>query len=203
MMDQEIEVKFFLSNLDSLRDRLVGMHARLVQPRTHELNLRFDTQAGDLGRSFQVLRLRKDIDARLTYKGPGSIDHGVRVRQEIEFTVGDFDAAQRFLQALGYQVSMIYEKFRTVYDLSGVLVTLDEMPYGNFTELEGATPQDVIATSKKLTLQWEHRVLDSYTLLFEHLKTAQQFTFRDLTFDNFTGLEILPQMLSLQPADLG
>jgi len=203
MIDQEIEVKFYLSNLAGLRSRLENMGANLVQTRTHELNLRFDTPDGDLARSFQVLRLRRSSDTRLTYKGQGSIESGVRIRQEIEFVVSDFGAAQRFLQALGFQVSMIYEKYRTVYDLAGVLVTLDEMPYGNFTELEGPTPQDVLAMSQRLALHWEHRIMDSYTALFERLKTTQQLSLRDLTFENFTGLEISPSSLSVEPGDIG
>ena len=40
--------------------------------------------------------------------------------QELEFTVGDFDMARAFLQALGYQVSMIYEKYRAGYDWEGM-----------------------------------------------------------------------------------
>jgi adenylate cyclase, class 2 len=201
MKYQEIEVKFYLNNFASLRARLEEMGAVLVQPRTYEVNLRFDTPSGDLSRTYRVLRLRQDRDARLTYKGPGELSEGARVREEIEFIVSDFPAAQAFLEALGYQVSMAYEKYRTVYDLDRVHVTLDEMPYGFFSELEGETPQDIITLGERLGLNWERRVLDSYSMLFDRFKQNQNLTFRDLTFENFNGMDISPEMLSIQAAD--
>jgi adenylate cyclase class 2 len=201
MKYQEIEVKFYLNNFASLRVRLEEMGAVLVQPRTHEVNLRFDTPGGDLSRTYRVLRLRQDREARLTYKGPGELSEGARVREEIEFIVSDFQAAQAFLEALGYQVSMAYEKYRTVYDLDNVHVTLDEMPYGFFSELEGETPQEIITLSERLGLNWERRVLDSYSMLFDRFKQNQNLTFQDLTFENFNGMKVSPEMLSIQAAD--
>jgi adenylate cyclase, class 2 len=201
MKYQEIEVKFYLNHFADLRTRLEEMGAVLVQPRTFEVNLRFDTPDGDLSRTYRVLRLRQDRDARLTYKGPGELSEGARVREEIEFTVSDFQAAQAFLEALGYRVSMAYEKYRTVYDLDRVHVTLDEMPYGFFSELEGETPQEIITLSERLGLNWERRVLDSYSMLFDRFKQTQNLTFRDLSFENFNGMDISPEMLSIQAAD--
>jgi len=43
MKYQEIEVKFYLEHLDRLHAHLIEIGAELVQPRTHEINLRFDT----------------------------------------------------------------------------------------------------------------------------------------------------------------
>lgn len=41
------------------------------------------------------------------------------------------------LQELGYVVSEVYEKYRTTYKLNVLQITLDEMPYGMFVEIEG------------------------------------------------------------------
>jgi len=201
MKYQEIEVKFYLEHLDRLQAQLIEIGAELVQPRTHEINLRFDTPSEELSSSYRVLRLRQDTDARMTYKGPGELIEGTRSRQEIEFVVSNFHAARAFLEALGFQVSMEYEKYRTVYDLDHVHVTLDEMPYGEFCELEGETPQHIINLSQRLGLNWERRVLDSYTMLFDRLKQNQVLSMRDLTFDNFRRLNIKPDMLMVQAAD--
>jgi adenylate cyclase class 2 len=82
----------------------------------------------------------------------------VRLRQEIEFTVSDFEAARRFLEALGYHVALMYEKYRTTYDLEGVHITLDKMPYGNFIEIEGPDPASIRRINEQLGLDWEQRV---------------------------------------------
>lgn len=90
----EIEVKFWVQDLAPSQVRLEEIGARLVRPRTLERNLRFDNPASELTRNHRVLRLRMDTVARLTYKGPGFVRHGVRHREEIEFEVSDFGAAR-------------------------------------------------------------------------------------------------------------
>jgi adenylate cyclase class 2 len=198
--DRELEVKYWVAGLQSVEAALLRAGAQRLQGRVFERNLRFDTPGGELGRAFRVLRLRQDEEARLTYKGPGSLQDGVRLRQEIELTVGDFEAARRLLEALGYQVSMAYEKYRTTYRLGGVLATLDEMPYGDFIELEGPTPAEIRAASERLGLEWSRRINDSYTALFERLRQAQGLDFTDLTFDCFRGWQGSLAAVGLQQA---
>ena len=201
MNAQELEIKVHISNRYALVNRLKSLGACLVQARVHETNIRFDTPAGELSRTFQVLRLRQDTEAHLTYKGPGQTVGGVRARQEIEFTVSDFAAARALLETLGYKISVIYEKYRTTYELDGVLITLDELPYGFFAEIEGADAESIRAMAARLDVDWEARILDSYIALFEKLRGALGFTFRDLTFANFAGMTILPTALGVQSAD--
>ena len=198
---QELEVKFYLTTLTGLENRLKAHNAALVQPRVHEVNLRFDTPEMQLTRSFRVLRLRRDNQSILTYKGPGQEIDGVRLRQELEFTVGDFDMVKAFLEALGYQVSVIYEKYRAVYDLGAVHVTLDEMPYGNFAEIEGPDGKTIQETACLLELDWETRIIDSYLVLFDRVKTELGLTFRDLTFDDFQGIAVPASALGTHLAE--
>ncbi len=195
--EQELEVKFYVVSLLPFENKLKQLGAILTQPRTHEINLRFDTPDQSLTRSYQVLRLRQDQQARLTYKGPGEVLSGVRLRREIEFSVSDFKAAQSFLEALGYQVSFMYEKYRAQYNLDNVGVTLDEMPYGYFLELEGPDPESILSTSQKLALKWDARILDSYTFLFDRVRQNLNLTFRDLSFANFEGIQISPDILNV------
>jgi adenylate cyclase class 2 len=198
--DQELEVKFYLPALSTLQIRLEATGAQIAQPRVHEVNLRFDTPSGELARSYRVLRLRQDSQARLTYKGPGEIQEGVRARQEYEFTVSDFAIAHRVLEALGYEVSVMYEKFRATYALGNVLITLDEMPYGNFAEIEGPDGASIRRTAEVLGLDWEARILDSYLMLFDRLHERLGLVFRDLSFVNFEGLTVTGELLGVKNA---
>ncbi len=201
MKDQEIEVKFHIADLRAVENRLQSLGARLTQPRTYEINLRFDTPDLALTRSLQVLRLRQDTQARLTYKGPGHDQEGVRTRQELEFVISDFSSARSLLEALGYIVSMMYEKYRAVYDLDDVHVTLDEMPFGAFIEIEGPEPASIQAAARRLGLDWERRVLESYTSLFEQLRGVTGFAFRDLSFANFETQAAPLDAIGIRPAD--
>jgi adenylate cyclase class 2 len=202
MPDQELEVKYLVSDLAKLEQRLQTLGALQESPRTHEVNLRFDTPDGALEQGKQVLRLRQDQAIHLTYKGPASSQQGVRVRTEIEFGVDDFEKARRFLEALGYQVALMYEKYRTTYALEGVEILLDELPFGSFVEIEGSNPQVIRAVNDRLGLDWSKRAPESYIVIFETLKAGLELPFRDLSFENFSNLKITPAILDLHPADL-
>jgi len=199
--DQEIEVKFYLADLPALQHRVEALGARCIQTRTHEVNLRFDSPGSQLSRNFQVLRLRQDTAARLTYKGPQQAGSEVHIRREIEFEVSDFDAARRFLEALGFTVMMAYEKYRTVYELDSQLITLDEMPFGSFSEIEGTDPASIRRIANALGLNWEARVVAGYVVLFDQLRNRLNLDFRDLTFANFEDKQPSAAELGVAPAD--
>ena len=198
---QEIEVKFYLKDPEALVGRLEALGAVCEQTRIYEANLRFDTPDRELSRSLRALRLRMDSAARMTYKGPPLSDGGARLRQELEFTVSDFNTARALLEALGYQVIVMYEKYRTTYHLGQLIITLDEMPFGHFTEIEAPSGEQVHAAAVHLGLDWERRILDSYLVLFEQLKTRLGLSFNDLSFENFKELGITAADLNAVPAD--
>lgn len=183
--DMEIEAKFYLRDLTAFRQRLETLGAVQVKHRHHELNLRFDLPDGSLTRAHRVLRLRQDGRALLTYKGAGQAGAEVAVRQEVEVEVSDADACRRLLEALGYQVSMIYEKYRTTYRLGNVEIVLDEMPFGLFCEIEAPDAGTIHQLAERLTLNWQARIAMGYYTLFDQLKAASGLNIRDLTFDNF------------------
>ncbi len=201
MNSDELEVKFYLTDLRGFESRLRTKGASRVTARPYELNLRFDSPGGELSREHRVLRLRQDVNGVMTYKGPGQDREGVTARQEIEFQVSDFQAARRLLEALGYNICVSYEKYRTTYDLEGVKITIDEMPYGKFCEVEGPNPAIIQAVSEQLGLDWSTRIMDSYLMLFGCLKKTLGLEMRDLTFENFNGVTVTAENLGVKVAD--
>jgi adenylate cyclase, class 2 len=179
---QEIEVKFFINNLKALEGKLRALNATLVNERVHELNYRFDTPDHKLTQNMQVLRLRKDKSASMTYKSGADPASEVSSRQEIEFKVGDFDTAKLFLQALGYQVSIVYEKYRAVYQLDDCAIMLDELPFGDFLEIEGADSAAIKKTAALLQLDWEKRIKLSYLAIFFKAKEKYKLQANNLVF---------------------
>jgi len=208
---QEIEAKFYVNNLDTIKTRLQKLEARLIQPRVLETNIRFDLPNGGLRSEGRVLRLRQDSEARLTYKSASNNDQGVLSRTEIEITIEDFGRAKQLLEALGYQPIFIYEKFRTTYRIQtsevlktsevSVLVMLDELPFGNLVEIEGGSMEAIREISDLLGLDWDATIAKSYHALFEHLKAEMSLPFRDLLFENFTGVYATPIQLGVHQAD--
>lgn len=203
--DQEIEVKFYVRDLATIEHLLKGLGAVCTAGRVLETNLRFDTAGGELAQQRKALRLRQDADTRLTFKGPPEANTEVNVRQEIEFQVSDFAAARRFLEALGYHVSIIYEKYRTTYSLHDLTIVLDEMPFGSFIEIEGPDSESIRKAAGSLFLDWQARSTSSYLALFQTLRAnrtgSRELTADHLTFDELAGLEITPKDLGLRYAD--
>jgi adenylate cyclase class 2 len=198
---QETEAKFLVLHPDAILARLHELQASLVQVRVLETNVRFDLPDRSLTSTGRVLRLRNDTQARLTYKGAGQNQDGILDRQEIEFIVEEGTKARQFLEALGYQKSIYYEKYRATYELDQALIMLDELPYGNFVEIEAETVEQIRAIAGRLGLTWSAAIPSSYTALFETLRRILKLSFQDISFDNFKGVKITAQDLNVRPAD--
>jgi len=201
MNKNEVEVKFLVKDLSSIQDTLIASGASLNHERVLETNWRFDTPDRSLTSAHQVLRLRKDTRSRLTFKASQVIGAPVSIRREIEFEVSDLDATCDLLEALGYEVSIIYEKYRTTYQLDNLEIVLDEMPFGTFVEIEGQSAEEIEHAAIQLHLNWEHRCTESYLALFDRLKSNCMLDVHDLTFANFEGIVVSSQDLHLSYAD--
>lgn len=187
----EVEVKFYVTDLDATRRRILDAGAILASPRVYERNVRFDTPDEELLRRQELLRLRQDTRARLTFKGPAAADvHSeAKVREEIELEVADFDGMATILTRLGFAPVQVYEKYRETYHLGDVEIVVDELPFGNFVELEG-TEQAIKAAAQRIGFDWERRVLANYLALMELCRRTYDLSFADLTFDNFRGRRV-------------
>ena len=202
MNGQEIEAKFHVQNLRKIELRLLELKAQLIQPRVHEVNLRFDRPDGELRNSFRVLRLRQDDIARFTFKGPSvEKEGGILSRQEIEFEVGDFDSAKQFLEAIGFQVVVFYEKFRTTYELNDTLIMLDELPYGSFIEIEGEDVESIHSIADLLGLNWDAMVKAGYHALFERVAGKYGLDVSKLSFENLKSVKIAIEDMDIIAAD--
>jgi adenylate cyclase, class 2 len=191
--NQEIEAKFSVRTLAPIQARLLELGAVCITPRQMEFNLRYDAPDGHLSATGQVLRLRRYDDIRITYKGPGVRNEGVLERAEIETSLGDFDSARLILESLGYKSIFQYEKYRAIWQLGESYIMLDEMPFGNFIEIEATTAEGVRALARELDLNPHAAIPSSYQNLFERAKVTRRLTFSDITFANFVGIIISPE----------
>jgi adenylate cyclase class 2 len=134
----EVEVKL---RFDSARDavqKLEQSGANLVAPRAFEDNRVYDLPSGELRNTSRLLRLRrKGTTFTLTFKSKveGETRHKVYIEHETE--VEDGEQMHLLLTGLGYAPWYRYQKYRTVYLLDDVEVSVDETPIGCFVELEG------------------------------------------------------------------
>jgi adenylate cyclase class 2 len=202
MTGHETEAKFHVRDLRKIEARLLELKARLIQPRTHETNLRFDTENSDLRNSQRVLRLRQDDKARFTFKGPSvEKELGVPSRREIEFIVEDHESAKQFLEALGFQAVVFYEKFRTTYELGDTHIMLDELPYGTFVEIEGEDVEAIRNIASQLGLNWDAMIKAGYHALYDRVSGKYGLDNSKLSFEELKNTKIDIADLEISAAD--
>jgi adenylate cyclase class 2 len=198
---KEREVKFYLQNLPEIEERLKLCGAELVQERIFEKNIRLDTADHNLMKEGRLLRLRQDKKVRVTYKADAKVEDGVIARTEIEFTADDLGVVKMLFEALGYQATVVYEKYRSVYQLGDVQVMLDELPFGDFIEIEAPNNVLIEGVAQMLGLNWSRAINTNYLGLWQTAKMRTGLKFNDLTFENLQDFPIKPSTLGVEPAD--
>jgi adenylate cyclase class 2 len=151
-MGTEIEKKYRISSAEaeSLRVRLRALGAEARGEEFEENTL----YAGPgLERGNRVLRLRRVRGGRsvFTFKESMAGSGGIKRRREDETAVADPDALAAILDALGYTPAAVYEKRRETWLVSGVEVVIDELPFGQFVEIEGAE-ESILEAERQLEL---------------------------------------------------
>jgi len=198
--NQEIEAKFNVRDLNAIEQRLKQVGARLSQPRILEINYRFDTPDRKLSLESKVLRLRQDSKQWMTFKSLGTSLDGIRIRQEIEFSISDINSAQAILEALGYQIFMSYEKYRTVYFIDDSKIMLDELPFGNFIEIEDVDINFIKKCAKILNLQWELKIDIGYLEIYNNLCKSMGVIYKALSFENSIVANDALETINIHPA---
>ena len=136
-MGVEIEKKYRLD-----KRRLVGLTAKLgelgAEFKSEVFEENYLHRGGDLEARGAVLRLRKtETENLLTFKERMENDSDMKHRIEHETRVDDVDATERIIEALGYKLSVMYEKHRKTFHFMDVEIVLDELPFGLYMEIEG------------------------------------------------------------------
>lgn len=170
-MAQEIEVKFPLSDRNELTRKLHEIGATRLYPETFEDNIVFDRR-GELRTKGALLRVRKFGRYSLaTYKGPMSIEGGIKSREEVQTGVESFELAIQLFDSLGYKPVFRYQKFREVWRIREVEVVIDRTPIGSYFEIEG--PIDLIrSVATELGMNMDQALRQTYADLYrQHRRT--------------------------------
>jgi adenylate cyclase, class 2 len=191
----EQEVKFFMPDGENLRRKIAALGAKPFHPRMHEANIRFDTSDGMLTRQGKVLRLRKAGTVILTFKQPDASSPAgepapVRRLLETEIVVDNLEKTSHLLQMLGFRPIVRYEKFREVFRWKSALLMFDQLPFGDFLELEGLDLDELHQTAKQLDLDWKQALQTSYMGIFLAIKKKYHLNFLEATFENFSGWDL-------------
>jgi adenylate cyclase class 2 len=183
----ETEVKFYIGNSEKFRERIVkfGGHSK---GRFFERNVCYEDRDKTLIRHSSLLRLRTGATTLLTFKSiPPEVDEDYKIMNEIEVEVSDAEKMDRILNHLGFHREQVYEKWREIFATEGCEICLDSLPFGDFVEIEGHK-NAIQHLARSLHLPWEKRIVAGYLAIFEAIRTKRQFSFTDITFENFKNV---------------
>jgi len=171
-MAQEIEVKFPLRDRAELIRKLKDIGASRLYPETFEDNIVLDRR-GELRTKGALLRVRKfGKYSLITYKGPMSIDGGIKSREEVQTGVESFELAIQLLDSLGFKPVFRYQKFREVWRVREVEIVLDRTPIGEYFEIEG--PMETIrAVANELGMNMDQALRSTYADLYRQARRTR------------------------------
>lgn len=134
----EIEKKFVLSNdqREQVLENLNKFGAKLVGENLEENTL----YSGEiLMEKRAVLRVRKIGEKTiLTYKQRIENDSDFKQQIEYETVVEKAEEMEKIIESLDFEKALVYEKRRQIWHFRAVEVLLDELPFGQYMEIEGS-----------------------------------------------------------------
>ncbi len=163
-MPIEIEKKYRLTK-DQRRAVEKRMRALGIKPHPVEFEENTIYRGGNLKPGSRALRLRR-VNGRavLTFKRRFPTKSSIKRQEENETKIGDADALELILKALGFEPALVYEKRRTSWLVGTTLVLIDELPYGLFMEIEGSE-KDIFRVEKKIGAREFEAVNETYPTL--------------------------------------
>ena len=193
MKSLEIEIKFYVPDIDSIRAEISSLGAELKDS-GFETNILLDDEEMRLTQGKKLLRLRQDSRCRLTVKAPpDDVDttktNQFKIFRELEVGVSDSQTMIAILEQLGFYPRQVYEKQRETYLFNHTELCLDTLPYGHFLEIEGGK-DDIRKAAETIGLNWEKRITANYLSLFATIQKQLSLPFNDVTFENFKKMEI-------------
>ncbi len=133
----ETEKKYRLDKpaMVAMADKLRELGAVFVSERFEQ---NFIYRNGIPDETNAVLRIRKIGESTfLTYKERIRNESEFKTKIEHETLVSDAEGMEFIVAKLGYKLVVVYEKHRKTFHLGECEVVLDELPFGQYMEIEG------------------------------------------------------------------
>ena len=184
----EIELKYQITaeKLEELKEQILSLGFTIAFARVYEKNVLYDNPQNLMQISDGRIRLRQTGDkTEFCYKKPIKDDSGIKKEIEHQVNTSSFAITETILKMIEFKPNYAYERFRTKYTNGEVEIVLDEFPFANFVEIEGAEDK-ILAVGERLGLDFKDNINDSCDNLFASWRKEQGLEPTNMmTFDTF------------------
>ena len=170
-MKTEIEAKFLRIDPDDIRECLKKAGATCEQPMKDMRRVIF--RSDEMDGKHAYLRVRDEgYRVAMTYKQFDEMS--LTGAKEIEFTVGDYEAAVALLKVVGLEARSVQETRREIWHLDDAEVVIDEWLWIEpFIEIEAPTEAGVQKAAERMGLDWSEAafgdIMTAYRAEYPHL----------------------------------
>ncbi|MEA2097591.1 MAG: class IV adenylate cyclase [Patescibacteria group bacterium] len=180
MQKIEKEIKIKINDIDGLIGQLLQDGAT-IKNKAMQKTVRFDTINENLEKKGVFLRVRSGNKNTITMKEKIGNDKNIRARKETEFEIEDIDKMIYIFKKIGFDYIKIMEKFRINLNYKNAILSIDELPFGFFLEIEG-TENQINTISDKLNYSTKDKIIETYWDLFENYKKKKNIKSKNIIF---------------------
>ncbi len=145
----ELEIKFLFNSSDvfKIKEKILEIPEIFYEGKVYEKTTMLDNKEKIMDKVDARLRVRQisqqkgDQDSKIefSYKRRVKADGGIKREEEIETAfIADINSFFHILNKMGYEITTSYERYREIYKIRGVKITIDEFPFGYILEIEGS-----------------------------------------------------------------
>jgi len=181
----EVEVKYDVSDsYFEILERIRKLGA-IFQGGCVETTCRFDTNDKQLEANNIFLRVRRGFKNTITLKEKRKEDVGVKSRLETEFEIEDIEQMEYILSKIGFKYIRKMEKYRMTWLYNNAVITIDELPFGIYLEIEAA--ESVIAhLASILGIAEQFKIVHTYWDILTQINAENNTYLENIVFpDNY------------------
>lgn len=126
---KECEIKILGIDVEELIKKLEFFGAKKTFDGMYKVHY-FDYPDARIRGKGELLRIREIIggQSEVVFKANKRIENGMKVYDEYEFEIGDFEAIFQVFKNMGLKETLYYEKKRKLYELPGAKIEIDTYP---------------------------------------------------------------------------
>lgn len=126
---KECEIKILGIDVEKLIEKLESFGAKKTFDGMYKVHY-FDYPDFRIREKGELLRIREIVggQSEVVYKANKRIENEMKVYDEYEFEIGDFEAISQVFKNMGLKETLYYEKKRKLYELTGAKIEIDAYP---------------------------------------------------------------------------